>query len=256
MLTKAIVFAVGCSALTFGCGADQAGDDTQEITDNLLLAGYPASDIRIADGVVYAGGDAVVTLEASREMISDDSSGQEQYRTNNLVSRTLTNICVNGATFTGVFSDALNRAITNYNNEGLTFRMTRTTGGTAGCGATITARLSGGTGGSSGFPSGGRPFNVINIGPSLSSFDVNTIEHVITHELGHTVGFRHSDFFNRSISCGGAATNEGDGGVGAVPIPGTPTGAVVGGSLMNSCFRTLETGEFTGSDRTALNALY
>ena len=122
MLTKAIVFAVGCSALTFGCGADQAGDDTQEITDNLLQAGYPASEIRIADGVVYAGGDAVVTLEASREMISDDAVGEEQFRTNNLVSRTLTNICINGSTFTGVFSDALNRAITNYNNEGLTFR--------------------------------------------------------------------------------------------------------------------------------------
>jgi Dual-action HEIGH metallo-peptidase len=256
MLTKAIVFAVGCSALTFGCAADQASDDTQEITDNLVQAGFPADDIRLVDGLVYVGNDAVVSLQASREMISSPEAGQEQFRTNNLVSSAITNICVNGATFTGVFSDALNRAITNYNNEGLSFRMTRTTGGTAGCSTTITARLSGGTGGSSGFPSGGRPFNTINIGPSLSTFDVNTIEHVITHELGHTIGFRHSDFFNRSISCGGAATNEGDGGVGAILIPGTPSGAVVGQSIMNSCFRTIETGEFTPSDRTALNALY
>jgi hypothetical protein len=78
----------------------------------------------------------------------------------------------------------------------------------------------------------------------------------MTHELGHTVGLRHSDYFNRSISCGGSAVNEGSGGVGAIHIPGTPTGASVGGSIMNSCFRSSETGEFTGSDVTALQTVY
>jgi hypothetical protein len=80
-------------------------------------------------------------------------------------------------------------------------------------------------------------------------------EHVITHELGHTVGFRHSDYYNRAISCGSGG-NEGSAGVGAIHIPGTPTGAVVGGSVMNSCFRSSENGEFTSSDRTALTTLY
>jgi hypothetical protein len=252
-----MVFAVGCSALALGCGSEPSVDDTQEITDNLVQAGFPADDIMVVDGQVYVGRDALVTLEASREMLEVDSSvSDEQYRTTNLVSRTLAVICVNGAAFTGVFSTALNDAIANYNALGLTFRMQRTTGSTTGCGATITARLASGTGGSAGFPSGGRPFNTINIGSGLSTFNVNTVEHVITHELGHTIGFRHSDFFNRSISCGGAATNEGAAGVGAIHIAGTPTGATVGGSIMNSCFRTTETGEFTASDRTALTTLY
>lgn len=255
MFTKAIVFAVGCSALTFGCGAEPASDETQEIKDNLVQAGFPADDIMVVDGTVYVGRDAEVSLEASREMLETDSS-QEQFRTTNLVSRTLANICVNGAAFTGSFSTALNAAIANYNALGLTFRMTRTSGSTAGCNAVITARLSAGTGGSAGFPSGGRPFGTINIGSGLSGFPVTTIEHVITHELGHCVGFRHSDFFNRSISCGGAATNEGQAGVGAILIPGTPSTAQVGGSLMNSCFRQNESGNFTASDRTALTTLY
>jgi hypothetical protein len=244
----------------FGCSADQrdSADETQEIVDNLIQAGFPTSEIMVVDGVVYTGRDAVVSLQASREMLEVDSSaaGKEQYRTTNLVSLSVQTICINGSKYTGIFSTALDLAIENYNQQALTFQMLRTAGAAAGCDAVITAKISGPTGGSSGFPSGGLPFNTFQIGKSLQSFDVNTIEHVITHELGHTIGFRHSDFFNRSISCGGSPTNEGDGGVGATLIPGTPSGATVGGSIMNSCFRTLETGEFTNSDITALKALY
>jgi len=261
MSMKAILFAVGCGALSFACSTDQStsGDETQEIVDNLVQAGYPVQDILVANGKVYAGFDGEVNLEASREMIATDADDhEEQYRTTNLVGTSITNICVNGAAFTGKFSTALNNAIANYNNLGLRWHMTRTSGSTTGCSATITAHTTTGTGGVSGFPSGGRPFNAINIGTGLQSatFPTSTVTHVITHELGHTVGFRHSDFFNRSISCGGTATNEGDGGVGAILIPGTPSGATVGGSIMNSCFRTTETGRFTSSDVTALNALY
>jgi len=229
-------------------------DDTQEIIDNLMKAGFPRADIMIVNGVVYAGRDAEVSLEASREMLQS-GSGKEQYRTNNLVSSSLAKICINGSTFTGVFSTALDLAIQNYEEQPLTFAMARTP--STGCGFTINAVIQPGVvGGSSGFPSGGVPFGTINIGGGLSTFSVDTIEHVITHEIGHTIGFRHSDFFNRSISCGGAAVNEGDGGVGAILVPGTPSDATVGGSLMNSCFRQIETGEFSASDVTALQALY
>jgi hypothetical protein len=234
-------------------------EEIDEIIDNLKQVGYVDADFLISDGLVYVQNDAVVSLEASREMLISDLDTQEQYRTTNLVSRNLATICINGAAFTNAkFSAALNAAILNYNNEPLTFNMRRTTGSTTGCNAVITARLlQGVTGGSAGFPSGGRPFTSINIGTGLQAaqFSTATVEHVITHELGHTVGFRHSDFFNRSISCGSGG-NEGGGGVGAIHIAGTPTGATVGGSLMNSCFRSSETGNFTASDRTAINALY
>jgi hypothetical protein len=258
MLKRSIVLAVTCGALSFGCGSEQGegAGDTQEIIDNLVQAGFPRADIQVVDGLVYTGHDAVVSLAASREML-EAPAGLEQYRTTNLVGANVVNICVNGAAFTNAtLSNGLNMAIQNYNQLGLRWHMTRTSGSTAGCNANIQARTTGGTGGFSGFPSGGAPFNNINIGTGNTQFGVNTVEHIITHELGHTVGFRHTDFFNRSISCGGAATNEGNGGVGAILIPGTPSGATVGGSIMNSCFRASETGEFTNSDITALNQVY
>jgi len=254
-LVAMIAIGTGCAA-SESDAQESVGGTNQEIVNNLIQAGFPADDIMEVDGVVYVGRDAAVSLEASREMLKvDDSNSKEQYRTTNLVGSSVSTICVNGSAYTGSFSTALDRAITNYNNLGLNFSLRRTTGSTSGCNATITARISGAAGGSSGFPSGGLPYNTINVGSSTSQYGTNVLTHVITHEIGHTVGLRHSDYYNRSISCGSGG-NEGSAGVGAILISGTPSTATVGGSLMNSCFRSSETGNFTSTDRTALQNVY
>jgi hypothetical protein len=256
MFTKVAVLAT-CSAFAIGCSADEALDpaaEQQEIIDNLVQAGFPLDDIMVAEGMVYVGRDAHVTLEASREMLEPGEGTAEQYRTTNLVGTNITKICVNpSGSWTGNFSTGLNNAIANYNAQPIRFDLAR--GPTTGCSANITARFMSGVGGSAGFPSGGRPYGTINIGTGLSAYSVGVIEHVITHELGHTIGFRHSDYYNRAISCGSGGS-EGSAGVGAIHISGTPTTATVGGSLMNSCFRSSESGNFTSSDITALNNLY
>jgi hypothetical protein len=254
MFKKAAVLVVSCGVLA-GCGVDTELEN-EEIISNLIQAGFPADDIMVADGQVYVGRDAHVTLAASREMIQPGPETLEHYRTSNLVSRSLLKICINPtSTFNSYsrLSQGLDLAIGNYNALGLTFRMAR--GPTTGCNANIKAQTTSGTGGSAGFPSGGLPYHTINIGTGLNTYSVDVNEHVITHELGHAIGFRHTDYYNRSISCGSGG-NEGDAGVGAIHIPGTPTTATVGGSIMNACFRSTETGEFTSSDITALNHLY
>jgi hypothetical protein len=239
-----------------GCGVDTDAEN-QEITANLIQAGYQADDIRIVDGLVYVGNDAEVNLLASQEMLQPGQNGQEQYSTSNLVGTTVTKICVNPtSTFNSYsrLSAGLDAAIQNYNSLGL--RITFARGPTTGCTANITAQPSSGVGGSSGFPSGGKPYGTINIGTGLQSYSLGVNTHVIMHEIGHTIGFRHSDYYNRAISCGGAASNEGTAGVGANLIPGTPSSAVLGGSVMNACFRSTESGNWTSSDVTALNYLY
>ena len=252
MFKRAAVLVVSCGAVLVGCGTDPKSEN-QEIISNLLEAGFQADDIMVVEDAVYVGRDAHVTLEASRELLQRGEGSKELVHTTNLVSTSVTKICINPtSTFNSysLLSQGLDLAIQNYNALGLRIYFAR--GPTTGCTANITATTTTGAGGSAGFPAGGLPFGTIYIGTGLQSYSLDRNEHVITHEIGHTIGFRHSDYYSQT-GCGG---NEGTAGVGAILIPGTPSTATVGGSIMNSCIPSNPTGEFTSTDITALNYLY
>lgn len=262
---------VAMTVLMCGCYAGVDDSDfeaqrlreTDEIVENLELAGFPEWEIGVLqDGTVFVGSDAVVNLEASREMVEHLGDGDgdrfRQYRTNNLVdTNAVSTICINPtASFNSNanLSAGLDLAIARYNARALQFTMQR---GGSGCDANITAVADNSGGGLAGFPSGGLPYGQVNIGNVVGTYGVGVASHVIGHELGHCIGFRHTDFFDRSISCGGFPQDEGSGGVGAVHIPGTPTTNVdINTSVMNSCFNGGSTGIWTSSDEIALEFLY
>jgi hypothetical protein len=262
-----MVLAVGCTTEEDDLGDSELRlDETEIIIENLTLAGFPEDDIMVLDdGRVVVGRDAVVTLQASRELAGITTDGDEfrQYRTTNIVNTLIVqDICINpSAAFenNAGMLQALDTAISRYNAQNLQFTMGRDG---AGCSvgtadAVIAGNLDNSGGGVSGFPAGGLPYDEFFVDQDLAAQYGNDVAaHVIMHELGHCIGFRHTDYYDRAISCGGAHTNEGDGGVGAIHIEGTPTTAVLNGSVMNSCYSGSSTGIWTASDVTALDCLY
>jgi hypothetical protein len=113
--------------------------------------------------------------------------------------------------------------------------------------------------GSSGFPTNsGSPYKTIQMNTNQYAYgsnpDVNYVGSVIQHEIGHCIGMRHTDYMNRAYSCGGSAVNEGASNVGAILIPGTPSGPDANSWMLacsNGGNRT-----FNSNDVVALNYLY
>jgi hypothetical protein len=201
--------------------------------------------------------DIIMTRDQIMNMELGGDITSKQYRTNNLVSPGVITIIGytgnNSNGLTSTMQTGLRWAVANYNRLNLNISFQLTFGTDYQSKDMVVYQVAGGAGGSAGFPSGGNPYKWVKINSGLAGYSTNVHEHVICHEIGHSVGFRHSDYFSRQ-SCG-QNSNEGTAGVGAIHIPGTPTGWD-STSLMNACFSSSEDGEFNGNDITALNYLY
>ncbi len=264
-LTKTLAL-LGVLSLSITSCKKEVKEETPVVQDEVSPAikakisalGFTSSNAIKTDEGYLVEGDIILTEEDINGVpeniflrIADD----EQYRTNNLVTGLPRNITIRvSSTLPSSYVTATNTAISRYNARGLRVTFTRVT---SGGNIVITAAPSGsGYLASAGFPSGGNPYSSVRVNRSyLDTWNANTVASIITHEVGHCIGFRHTDYMSREYSCGGSHVNEGASTVGAVLIPGTPSGPSAG-SWMLACIGNGVNRPFTSSDITALNYVY
>ena len=214
---------------------------------------------RVEDGYLVEG-DILITpenLAAKPEYQMLRVGAEEQYRTTNLVSvgsgRTVS-IQVS-TSLPSAYVTATDEVIRRYNAQSLLIRFVRVTSSgqiflsKAPAGSTYLA--------SAGFPSGGNAFNSVKVNSdAIGTANASTyIATILAHEVGHCIGFRHTDYAGRQYSCGGAAVNEGASTVGAIYIPGTPSGNDPN-SWMLACIGSGQNRPFNTNDVTALRYVY
>lgn len=239
----------------------------KEIIQKLTALNFNTDDVKQSE-VLLPNGTSVTSYLVENDILLSASQINEmsgagitdkQYRTYNLVStpKTIKVLGFNAASNQGLTDkqkEALTLAVENYNELDITLDFTLSFGTDIDNADIVVFQTPGAPGGSAGFPSNGNPFKFIQIFSGLEQFSLGVNEHVITHEMGHTLGMRHSDWFTRE-SCGRPSFGELANPQGAVHIPGTPF-RYDPNSIMASCFSSNESGDFGQFDIVAFEYLY
>ncbi len=268
---KKFKFLVGISILSVAaifssCEKENAQMDapdqtiSSEVIAKIHHLGFSTDGVIKANEGYIVEGDIMLTEEAlntepNRLLLKVGDA--EQYHTTNLVTGLPRVITVSvSSSLPSNFGPALQEAVNRYNAEDLqiTFQIV-----SSGADISITEGpwwwSFFGILGMGGFPADGDPYNSVQLSSSaFNGASTGYLATVIAHEIGHNIGFRHTDYMDRSYSCGGSADNEGETEYGAIHVPGTPVNPDAL-SWMLSCSDGSDV-PFNANDKIALDYLY
>ncbi|HYF29899.1 MAG TPA: M57 family metalloprotease [Chitinophagaceae bacterium] len=253
LILFAVITAVSCKKDS----APAQDQISQDVLDKVYALGFTNKNVQVTEGGYIVEGDIFLSeedLNSKPAMQFLRVGTEEQYRTFNLVTALPRTIRVSISNRLPVsYVAALDEALARYNALGMLITFQRVSSG-----ADINVvKGNGNFLASAGFPtSSGDPYSQVKVNSNaIGNQPQATVATILAHEIGHCIGFRHTDYMNRAYSCGGQAVNEGSGSVGAVHIPGTPTGPDPN-SWMLSCIGSGQNRPFNNNDRAALLFLY
>jgi Dual-action HEIGH metallo-peptidase len=268
MNAKSLLACAALSTLLFSCQKQDkttvaaANGIPAEVINQIAAKGFNTEGVvavnggYVVEGDIFLSNNDLINLNLGPDLRVGE---EEQYRTTNLIKNLPRVITITVQGLDPIWTSATDIAIARYNALGmrLTFQRVASGGQVVVLGADLGG--DGVLGRSSGFPdTNGNPPSPITLNNRPGTFgsnpSVNWLATIVAHEIGHTIGFRHTDYKNRKYSCGGIRYNEGKAGVGAVYIPGTPTGGDPN-SWMLACTDGTDR-PFNANDAIALNYLY
>jgi hypothetical protein len=295
MCRSNILFLMAATAILQACSprgqADlettlQPGALSKDEKIAIALAGFSPDGAIKKDGGYIVESDIFLTAAALQRLKADTGAPSvriaqtEQYRTTRLITRLprVLAVAVDAGSSNPIFIAAANVAIARYNALGLRLKFKRVSSaadadivikgkgmGEPTAGSAFILGLSSGFPDTNGDPAS--PITLNNQYFNTAYKDTLFLGSVIAHEIGHTIGFRHTDYADRSYSCGRTSWydflkmfgidmyNEGVSDVGAIHIGGTPS-TPDAASWMLACVQTGSSRWFNANDRIALNAMY
>jgi len=273
MKNKFLITLAVCTVALYSCQKEGSQTSSaaipQDVLNQLTAKGFSTDGVMAVPGGYLVEGDLFFSAESlSKTQVGPDIiiAKEEQYRTTNLITHLPRTITVSNAypSLQTLFNAATDSAIARYNALNLRLKFNRVASGGdinivgADLGTTFLGTI---LGQSSGFPdANGNPASSITLNSHKGTFTNNTnvqwLATIIAHEMGHTIGMRHTDYANRNYSCGlSFPKNEGQAGVGAIYIPGTSVGPKDKGSWMLACTDGTNR-PFNANDAIALTYLY
>ncbi|HEU0054172.1 MAG TPA: M57 family metalloprotease [Longimicrobium sp.] len=250
----AALLAAACSDVTPTAAPRESGDEA--LARAVAALGFRADMIEDHGSYLLVEGDIQLSKERLRTMSpprsSDPLSPRFQFSTNALVSATnVTNIRVNLTAVSAAWQTATRAATTSWSGiSGANIRFVEVTSGTADIVVSAECRMDNVIGRAD-FPASGGSgaFVVFNdcwvVNGFLTTPTAGQRQYNAAHELGHTLGFRHSNWAARGESANPEGANQ---------IAGTPTSD--GNSVMNGGTALNSWGGFSTNDLLAARTLY
>ncbi|WP_316804927.1 M57 family metalloprotease [Pedobacter nototheniae] len=270
LITFLIILTIQSCSKKQAVAPEQNTEIPETVLNKIKEMGFNTKGVQILNDGYIVEGDIFLpknTLGKAASSANLIIAKSEQYQTYNLVQNLPRTITISVSNLPAVYSTAASNAVTRYNslNLKINFQFVNSNGDIQIIGFNQAATSQGIKLGYGGFPFSGNPFNEIGLNTNPAAFgtnpDLGYITSVIQHEIGHCIGLRHTDYYDRGYSC---ANSQNEGNTynssdiqnfpGAIQIPGTPASADPN-SFMLACSNGTDR-TFNANDEVAIKYLY